>query len=38
MNITDSLSAPQHQQCTLSIIFSNNVGQSDPLIINLSKT
>ena len=37
MNITDSLLAPQHQQCTLSIIFSNNVGQGDPLIFTLSK-
>ena len=37
MNITDSLLAPQHLLCTLSISFSNNVGQSDPLKFNLSK-
>ena len=39
MNITDSqpLSAPQYQFCNLSIIFSNNAGQSDPLIRTLSK-
>ena len=36
MNITDNLLAPQHQQCILSIIFSNNAGQSDPLIHTLS--
>ena len=38
MNITDNLLGPQHQQYTLSIIFSNIVGQSDPLIFYLSKT
>ena len=37
MNITDSLLAPQHKLCILSTIFSNNVGQSYPLIFNLSK-
>ena len=37
MNITDSLLAPQHQQCALSAIFSNNAGQSYPMIFNLSK-
>ena len=33
-NITDSqpLLAPQHQQCSLSIKFSDNVGHSNPLI------
>ena len=37
MNITDSLLAPQHQQCILSIMFINNVGHSDMLIHILSK-
>ena len=39
LNITDNqtLPAPQHQLCNLSIIFSNNAGQSDPLIRTLSK-
>ena len=37
MNITDNLSAPKHQLCTLSITFSNNAGHSDPLIRTLSK-
>ena len=37
VNITDKLLAPQHQQCILSIIFSNNARHSDPLIYTLSK-
>ena len=37
MNISDSLLAPQHQFRTLSIIFSNSVGQSDPWLFTLSK-
>ena len=37
INVIDSLLAPKHQQCTLSIIFINNAGQSDPLIRTLSK-
>ena len=37
MNISDSLLAPQYEKCTISIIFSNSVGQSDPLIFTLCK-
>ena len=37
MNIADNLLAPRYQLCTLFIIFSNNVGQNDPLMFTLSK-
>ena len=37
MNITDSIIAPQNQQCNLSIVFINTVGLSDSLILTLSK-
>ena len=32
------LSIPRHQQCNLSVVFSNVAGSSDPLILTLSKT
>ena len=31
MNITGSVSVPQYEQCTLSVVFSNAVGSSEPL-------
>ena len=36
MNITGSVLAPQNQECILSIVFSNQVGSSDPFTLSLS--
>ena len=37
MNITGSVSVPQYQQCTISIVFSNEAGSSEPFILAFGK-
>ena len=37
MNITGLISVPQYQQCTISIVFSNEAGSSEPFILPFSK-
>ena len=32
-NITGLISVPQHQQCNISIVFSNEAGSSEPFIL-----
>ena len=36
MNITGSVLVPQNQECILSIVFSNQVGSSEPFTLTLS--
>ena len=36
MNITGSMSVLQNQECILSIVFSNQVGSSEPFTLTLS--
>ena len=36
-NITGSVLVPQNQECILSIVFSNQVGSSEPFTLKLSK-
>ena len=36
-NITGLISVPQYQQCTISIVFSNEAGSSEPFILALGK-
>ena len=36
-DITGLLSVPQYQQCNMSIVFSNNAGSSEPLVLLLGK-
>ena len=36
MNITGSVSVPQNQECILSVVFSNQVGSSEPFTLTLS--
>ena len=35
-NITGSVLVPQNQECILSIVFSNQVGNSEPFELTLS--
>ena len=37
MNITGSVLVPQNQECILSIVFSNDVGSSEPFTLTFSK-
>ena len=37
MNITGLISVPQYQQCTISIVFSNEAGSSEPFILAFGK-
>ena len=37
MNITGLVSVPLNQQCTISIVFSNEAGSSEPFILAFSK-
>ena len=36
-DITGLLSVPQYQQCNINIVFSNNAGRSEPLVLLLGK-
>ena len=36
-DITGLLSVPQYQQCNISIVFSNNAGSSEPLVLLLGE-
>ena len=36
-DITGLLSVPQYQQCNISIVFSNNAGSSEPLVLLIGK-
>ena len=36
-NIAGSVLVPQNQECILSIVFSNEVGSSEPFTLTLSK-
>ena len=36
MNIAGSVLVPQNQKCILSIVFSNQVGSSEPFTLTLS--
>ena len=36
MNIIGSVLVPQNQECILSIVFSNEVGHSEPFTLTLS--
>ena len=36
MNITGSVLVPQNQECILSVVFSNQVGSSEPFTLALS--
>ena len=36
-NITGSVLVPQNQECVLSVVFSNQVGSSEPFTLTLSK-
>ena len=36
INITGSVLVPQNQGCILSIVFSNEVGSSEPFTLTLS--
>ena len=36
-DITGLLSVPQYQQCSISIVFSNDAGRSEPLVLLLGK-
>ena len=37
MNITGSVSVPQNEQCSLSVVFSNNNGSSEPFVLIFGK-
>ena len=36
-SITGLLSVPQYQQCNISIVFSNDAGSSEPLVLLIGK-
>ena len=36
-DITGLLSVPQYQQCNISIVFSNDAGSSEPLVLLLGE-
>ena len=36
-DITGLLSVPQYQQCNISIVFSNDAGSSEPLVLLIGK-
>ena len=36
-DITGLLSVPQYQQCNMSIVFSNDAGSSEPLVLLLGE-
>ena len=36
-DITGLLSVPQYRQCNISIVFSNNAGRSEPLVLLLGE-
>ena len=36
-DMTGILSVPQHQQCNISIVFSNDAGSSEPLVLLLGE-
>ena len=36
-NITGLISVPQYQQCNMSIVFSNDAGSSEPLVLLLGE-
>ena len=36
-DITGLLSVPQYQQCNMSIVFSNDAGSSEPLVLLIGK-
>ena len=35
-NVTGSVLVPQNQECVLSVVFSNQVGSSEPFMLALS--
>ena len=37
MNITRLISVPLYEQCTITVIFSNGVGSSEPFILTFGK-
>ncbi|XP_019852325.1 PREDICTED: uncharacterized protein LOC109582145 [Amphimedon queenslandica] len=38
MNITGSVPVPLHQQCTITVVFSNEAGSSEPFILAFDTT
>ena len=37
MNITGSVPVPLYQQCTITVVFSNSAGSSEPFILAFGK-
>ena len=37
MNITGSVPVPLNQQCTITVVFSNSAGSSEPFILAFGK-